>query len=46
MNVIMLTIAVFELGQQFMLQKVVMKSMRSALALISLSRQNKCNYFG
>jgi len=29
-----------------MLRKLVMQPMRSALALISLSRQNKDNYFG
>jgi len=46
MNASMLTTAVFEIGQQFMLQKVVMKSMRSVIALISISRQNKCNSFG
>jgi len=39
----MLTTAVFELGQHFMLQKLVMKPM---LALISISRQNKDNCFG
>jgi len=42
----MLATAVFELGQQFMLQKLVIKPMVSALALISISRQNKCNFFG
>jgi len=41
----MSTAAVFELEQQFMLQKLVMKPMWSFLALISISRQNKCNYF-
>jgi len=41
LNASMLTTAVFELGQQFMLQKFVMKPMESALTLISISRQNK-----
>ena len=42
----MLTTAVFELVKQFVLQKLVglMQPLLSALALISLSRQNKYNF--
>jgi len=42
----MLTTGVFELMQQFMLQKLTMKPMGSALALFNISRQNKDNCFG
>jgi len=42
----MLTTAVFEIEKQFMLQKLVMKPMGSALALISITRQIQCNCFG
>jgi len=46
LNASMLINTIFELGQQFMLQKFVMKPMESALTMISISRQNKCNCFG
>jgi len=43
----MLATAVCELVKHFiMLQKLVMMPLWPALALISLSRQNKGNYFG
>jgi len=44
---LLLTVAVFELVQQFYhATELVMKPMRSALALLSHSRQNKDNRFG